>query len=162
MWDIIAHTQNLLTSKFALDLDGPLGKQNFEKLKSELGELPETVTVNTGGGGIHYYFKIPIGMELKNSANQLIEKVDVRGEGGFVVGPGSMHHTGNFYEYEPGLDISSVEIAELPLPWAERIASPLQRNVPESDAASPVISDYERSNPPFAGLTWRQTLETSL
>ena len=148
----------------ALDIDGELGKRNLEELKSELGELPETVTVYTGGGGVHYYFGIPDGMEFKNSANQVIEKVDVRGNGGFVVGPGSMHHSGNFYEYAPGLDIASVPIVELPPAWAERIASPRKIEISQKGKqnSNMAFSEKAPSGSPYAGLSWQQTLETQL
>ena len=52
-------------------------------------ELPKTFTVNTASGGTHLYFKAP-NSELGNTAGGLMEHVDTRGFGGYVVGPGSV------------------------------------------------------------------------
>src|SRR5690606_14519687 len=53
--------------------------------------LPETVTVETGGGGLHLYFQAPEDVEVGNSVGKLAPHVDVRGEGGVVVYVGSVH-----------------------------------------------------------------------
>ena len=49
-----------------------------------LPPLPPTVTVLTGGGGQHRYFRLPPGVSIGNSAGKLAPHVDVRGEGGQV------------------------------------------------------------------------------
>lgn len=56
-----------------------------------LGELdlPETLTVQTGKG-LHYYYSTN-GHKIPNSASKLAQGVDVRGVGGYVVAPGSIH-----------------------------------------------------------------------
>ena len=75
-------------------------------------DLPTTVTARSGGGGLHYYFRCPEG-GLKNSAGKLAEHVDVRGDGGQIVLPGSVHpETGKNYSWERGL--SPDEVRE---PW---------------------------------------------
>lgn len=48
--------------------------------------LPEGLTVHTASGGQHRYYR---GDGVRNSAGTIAEGVAVRGEGGFVVGPGS-------------------------------------------------------------------------
>ena len=53
-----------------------------------IDNLPETPTVLTGGGGMHYYFRAP-SLPLRNSAGRLAPHVDFRAEGGQVVFPGS-------------------------------------------------------------------------
>lgn len=52
--------------------------------------LPPTLTVRTRSGGLHYYFRTPRGQTVANSASRLAPGVDVRGAGGYVVGPGSV------------------------------------------------------------------------
>lgn len=52
-------------------------------------ELPKTFTVRTASGGTHLYFKTP-SSELGNTAGGLLEHVDTRGHGGYVVAPGSI------------------------------------------------------------------------
>ena len=60
--------------------------------------LPKTVSVQTGNG-MHYYFRMP-SVEFRNTANRLAAHVDTRGEGGYVVFPGSVHpETGAVYEF---------------------------------------------------------------
>ncbi|MFO1053941.1 MAG: bifunctional DNA primase/polymerase [Planctomycetota bacterium] len=77
-------------------------------------ELPPTVTVKTGRGGLHYYFHYA-GAPLGNGTGSLPPGVDVRGEGGQVVYPGSIHpDTGLPYEWLPGHSPDEIEIAELP------------------------------------------------
>lgn len=52
-------------------------------------ELPKTFTVCTASGGTHLYFKAP-NNSLGNTAGGLLDHVDTRGYGGYVVGPGSI------------------------------------------------------------------------
>jgi len=63
----------------------------------ELGEVPETFTVTTPRPSVHLYFKHP-GFYVSNSAGALAQGIDIRGDGGFVVGPGSPHWSGGTYE----------------------------------------------------------------
>jgi hypothetical protein len=46
--------------------------------------------VRTPSGGRHIYYSLPGGVRLSNSASKIGKGVDVRAEGGYVVGPGSM------------------------------------------------------------------------
>ncbi|MCA1728592.1 MAG: bifunctional DNA primase/polymerase [Actinobacteria bacterium] len=50
-------------------------------------ELPETLTIRTGSGGLHYYFNHVAG--ITNSRGVLPLGIDVRGEGGYVIVPPS-------------------------------------------------------------------------
>lgn len=73
--------------------------------------LPDTVTVTTGGGGRHYYFSSTL--PIPNSAGKLAPHVDVRGTGGQVVYPGSLHpETDVFYEWEKSPE--DIDVASLP------------------------------------------------
>jgi hypothetical protein len=79
---------------FVLDIDGDIGKQSLAGLIEEHGPLPPTVAVQTGGGGLHYYYSLPAGVTVHNSAGALAEGVDIRGEGGYVVAVPSNHKSG--------------------------------------------------------------------
>lgn len=84
-------------------------------------DLPPTVTVETGGGGLHFYFRTD--EEVRNSAGRLAPHVDVRGEGGQVVAAGSVHpETGEAYRYQDGRSPDEVEVADLPLWVSERLS----------------------------------------
>lgn len=84
-----------------VDLDvkpGVSGVEEFHKRhRDATGEdFPETLIVRTGTGGAHLYFAHP-GFAVK-TCTKIMPGVDVRGEGGFVVGPGSVHVCGAAYE----------------------------------------------------------------
>jgi len=87
-------------------------------------DLPTTVTVITGSGKRHLYFKEPEG-GLTNARGQLPNNVDVRGTGGQVAFVGAVHpETGGIYCWAGGLSPDEVELAELPLSVLELIRSP--------------------------------------
>ena len=93
-----------------LDIDEQKGLDGYEMLvdwERDNGKLPETVSSITGRGGYHYYFRTS--EIIKNRAG-VLEGIDVRGEGGYVVAPPSVHSNGNQYEWE--FDPSEYAIAE--------------------------------------------------
>jgi hypothetical protein len=53
------------------------------------------LVARTGGGGWHFFFRHP-GVRVANRVN-VRPGVDVRGDGGYVVGPGSIHESGQEY-----------------------------------------------------------------
>lgn len=80
-----------------------------------MDQIPSTPTVITGGGGRHYYFRAPDGVKIQNSASKLAPHVDIRGEGGQVVYPGSTHpSTGGLYRWAPTLSPEDVDLVDLP------------------------------------------------
>lgn len=84
-------------------------------------DLPATVTVVTGSGRRHYYFVSPQ-TRLGNSASKLHDRVDVRGDGGQVVFPGSIHpNTGQPYRWLEGHSPEEIEIAQLPACIIQRL-----------------------------------------
>jgi len=58
--------------------------------------LPPTLMAKTGGGGWHFYYKYEDGIENKARFREL---ADIRGEGGYVVAPPSLHASGKNYEW---------------------------------------------------------------
>lgn len=60
-------------------------------------DIPDTLVIATPSGGFHLYFQAPEGVLVANRV-ALAPGVDVRGEGGFVVGPGSPHKSGGTYK----------------------------------------------------------------
>jgi hypothetical protein len=75
--------------------DGGLG--SLALLERANGALPETTRSRTGGGGVHVFFRYPVGETVRNSAGVLGSGLDVRGEGGYVVVPPS--RTQSTYEW---------------------------------------------------------------
>lgn len=78
-------------------IDTDVKKVDGEANLRALGELPETYMVRTGSGGFHRYYLHP-GRPVKTSGNALAPGVDVRGDGGIVVAPGSAHVQGRYDE----------------------------------------------------------------
>ena len=87
-----------------LDIDEEKGINGYDSLKAwqrENGELPETWQSITGRGGYHLFYRD--GAANKNRVG-LYEGVDIRGEGGYIVAPPSIHPNGRRYEWEQGPD----------------------------------------------------------
>lgn len=60
--------------------------------------LPDTWRARTGGGGQHIYFAAADD-RIRNSTSQVGRGLDVRGAGGYVVLPPSLHKSGDRYEW---------------------------------------------------------------
>ena len=67
--------------------------------------LEKTLWIKTGGG-FHLYFTFPQNVEIRNSTSKLGKNIDIRGEGGYIVAPPSMHISGKQYEFLNNNDIS--------------------------------------------------------
>ena len=83
---------------FALDIDprhgGPASLEAWER---EHGPLPRTLESETGGGGSHKLFLHP-GFPVKNRTN-FAPGIDVRGDGGYIDAPPSLHCSGGRYRW---------------------------------------------------------------
>ena len=76
------------------------GARELEALFEAHGDRSPSATVETGGGGLHFYFRLPDGVETpKNSASALGPGVDVKTGGGMVVSPPSVHASGGRYRW---------------------------------------------------------------
>src|SRR5687768_14677816 len=58
--------------------------------------IPATLAVRTPSRGVHLYFKAPDGISLGNTSGKLGWRIDTRGIGGYVVGPGSVGSAGSY------------------------------------------------------------------
>jgi len=83
----------------AVDVDPKSGGDAslFDLVEAHGGEWLDTLHVETGSLGSHFFFTYPEGVELRNSANVLAPGVDIRAEGGYVVLPPSLHVSGRRY-----------------------------------------------------------------
>jgi hypothetical protein len=96
---------------------------------------PSTYTVNTGGGGVHCYYRV----KGEVPGNHKLVGGDLRGQGGQVVAPPSLHLSGKRYDARDTTDIATVRLAELRLPYRVR------QEVTQPSQARPavVMGDYE-------------------
>lgn len=85
-----------------LDIDTAKGGDtSLAALKTACGALPTTLESATGGGGRHLLFQWP-GVPVPNrvgTADTLGEGLDVRGDGGYIVAPPSVHPRGGAYQW---------------------------------------------------------------
>lgn len=84
-----------------IDVDGEVGLQSASTLN-----LPSTLTVISGrlpfGSAKHLYYQYPAEGIRNDQNGKLGDKVDIRGDGGYVVAPCSLHESGNYYTFVGG------------------------------------------------------------
>jgi len=80
-----------------LDIDSPEAAAWVE-----MQGVPLTPTVKTGKGQ-HLFFRHP-GGTVRNFASKVVAGLDLRGDGGYVCAPPSVHETGTVYQWEIGPD----------------------------------------------------------
>jgi hypothetical protein len=95
------------------------GVESLAALQKEHGAIPLTVTVRTGGGGLHYYFRAAASVRARSG---VLPGIDLKSDGGFVVAPPSVHRSGKAYGWAPGRAPSDVKIAEAPS-WLLELAA---------------------------------------
>lgn len=88
-----------------IDIDSPEAQSFYEAL-----ELPATPCVKTAKG-FHYYYRYPV-EGVRNRVGVEGMQIDVRGDGGYVVGAGSVHESGILYEWV--CSPNEVVLAEMP------------------------------------------------
>jgi hypothetical protein len=88
------------------------GEQSLGELEREHGPLPATLEAMTGGGGRHLYFAHP-GGTVRNRVG-IAPGIDLRGDGGCVVAPPSVHPSGNRYQWVTGREPGRAKPAPLP------------------------------------------------
>ncbi|NGO47494.1 bifunctional DNA primase/polymerase [Streptomyces ureilyticus] len=100
-----------------IDLDTKSGTDSSAALRElalrHLFTIPETVVVLTPSGGRHLWLSGPPDIVVPNSAGRLAPGIDIRGAGGYLVGPGSRSAHG-IYSTAPGTS----HLAPAPCPRA--------------------------------------------
>lgn len=76
------------------------GDASLALLQEQFGSIPETLTQLTPSGGNHRIFKMN-GTEIRNRA-RVAPGIDVRGTGGYIVAPPSIHPNGKPYRWKEG------------------------------------------------------------
>lgn len=103
---------------FVLDVDitdNKRGDDTLEDLELTYGTLPPTVECITGSGGRHIYFAYPPGVEIRNDAGRKLGPgLDIRGTGGQVLAPPTIHPNGHPYTWETEGDPDDTDVADAP------------------------------------------------
>lgn len=116
----VAIVTGMVSGLVVLDVDiGQGGDDSLLDLERRFGQLPETVEAISGGGGRHIYFAHP-GFDLRNRVG-FAAGLDLRGDGGMIVAPPSVHPNGRRYEWEVSHHPDDVALAPMP-PWLLALA----------------------------------------
>jgi hypothetical protein len=120
---------------WVLDVDGAQGGRTLVELVATHGHIGWTLEVHTGGGGAHFYFDGSALPGVPTSAGRLGPGLDVRGEGGYVVAPPSIHASGYAYQWCNGRDVEPAP------PWLVALTVPSPANdAPELGAVEPTTA----------------------
>ena len=111
------------------------GHVGIEELERQFGELPATVEAQTGSGGRHLLFKHP-GQRIANSAGLLGPGLDIRGDGGYIVVPPSLHASGRRYAWDGARHPAYMEPAPMPAWLADRLTQAEKRPGPATPKTS--------------------------
>jgi putative DNA primase/helicase len=102
-----------------IDIDGDEGRESLKQLEEAYSPLPPTLMQSTGreGGGEHRIFHVdPLYSDWIKNRARLAPGIDIRSEGGLIVGAPSLHSSGARYQWR-----NELPIAELP-EWAFKFA----------------------------------------
>lgn len=91
-----------------VDLDGPEGLGSSHRLR-----LWSPITALTGNGQQLFYRHPGQGGKVCNSVKKVAPGIDIRGDGGYVCAPPSMHPNGKMYAWK-GSPISATSLPPLP------------------------------------------------
>lgn len=117
------------------------GKKSLDNLVSKYGVF-NTLTQKTGGGGWHYLFEFPDGIDfIKNSAGKIGDGLDVRGDEGYIVACPSVHKSGDKYH----LDIDK-PLAPIPGWLLGIISKPRSKNNGEKEFENGCVLEGRRNN----------------
>lgn len=125
----------------------------------DMSQFPPTLTATTGGGGYHLYYKHP-GAPVKNGV-RVLDLVDIRGDGGFVVAPPSISTKGHYAWVEDenhALALYPVDLVEsLAQTSTETLVQTGERNVLATKKAGEIIASLP--NPSQRNEAWEQLQE---
>ncbi len=109
----IAVVTGEISNIVVLDIDPRHGGEAaLALLEDEIGPIPSTLEALTGGGGRHLYFAYP-GRRVRNRAG-LRPGIDLRGDGGIIIVPPSIHPSGKPYAWAAGHGPEEADPAPLP------------------------------------------------
>jgi hypothetical protein len=111
---------------FVLDVDPRHdADDSLADLERTHGPLPDTVESLTGSGGRHVLFRHP-GDHVPNKVG-IAPGLDIRGDGGYIVAPPSLHLSGRRYAWEVSRRPDHVPLAAAPGWLLDLITAPRDR-----------------------------------
>lgn len=97
-----------------LDVDEEKGKNGLKAMRDweqKYGSVmkPSCMAI-TGRGGLHYFFKTTEHVKCRIN---LLPGVDIRGDGGYIMAPPSLHPNGTRYKWRDNYSIDEVPVIEM-------------------------------------------------
>ncbi|MEW6327661.1 MAG: bifunctional DNA primase/polymerase [Thermodesulfobacteriota bacterium] len=109
----VAIVTGSISGLIVLDVDPKHGGDaSLAGMEEVHGPLPRTIEAVTGGSGRHVYFAHPGGI-IRNKVG-LAAGIDLRGDGGCVVAPPSLHPSGQRYVWATSHEPDSTPLASIP------------------------------------------------
>jgi hypothetical protein len=138
---------------FVLDVDD---MDALADLEAKYDKLPDTLTSLTGSGGAHLVFRWPDDVDIRNDqSGRIAEGIDVRGDGGQIVAPPSVHPNGSPYCW----DLDTDEVAGAPA-WLLELVAPPDPDPEPQPAQAPNPDAGDRPGDRWAAATdWAEILE---
>lgn len=119
----------------ALDIDGNYGHETLKALEVQYEELPQTLTQQTGRGGVSehrlYYVDRDAISKIRNTTNKLGKGLDIRAGGALIVAAPSIHKGGGKYAWK-----NDLAIQPLP-PWFTALLATAPSTAPSSSFNRP-------------------------
>jgi putative DNA primase/helicase len=133
----VAIATGAVAGVMVLDVDPAHGGlASIAALEERHGELSPTWCVETGGDGLHLWFRSD-NTQLRNSAGRVGQGLDVRANGGYAIVPPSRNRSGNHYRWANAWHPTLVDLAAAP-EWLVALAqnNPAPKMIPPE--ASPI------------------------
>jgi hypothetical protein len=140
---------------WALDVDDYEAYRDLERAHQP---LPDTLTNLTGSGGMHFLYRYPTdGRTIRNSAStRLGPGLDVRGDGGQIVAPPTVHPNGKRYEWDAGQGDTIVDAPE----WLLELVCDQPPTPAPITLADPRLADHVRPGDALDAVDWADLLVT--
>lgn len=124
-------------------------------------DWPNTLTVRTGSGGLHLYFRCPVGRLLGNTSGRMAPGIDSRGpgsgnHGGYVIAPGSIVGDAAYTVTRAG------DVLTLPDWIADLLDPPRPVQTARPDAFLRGGRDLPKAGGPYAAAALRKAIERLL
>ena len=104
--------------------------------------LPDTLTIRTGGGGLHLWLRVDVNLRV-SARNRVLPGVDLKGDGGYVLAAPSVHISGR--PYEVLRDLEAAEASGDLVAWMLTVKGGryISRRLGEAAGGGPAPDDYD-------------------
>ncbi len=128
-----------ISGVWVLDIDGDDGRASLARWIDRYGALPRTWRTITRRGE-HFWFRWPADRVVRNTSGVVAPHVDVRGRGGLIVAPGSIHASGHVYTWATDGGPETVPLAPAPGWLLDRVAPRLRPPAMVRPLSAPAVA----------------------